>query len=86
VNGGTKLQELPEIKNYALKSAPTGQKGKERYFIPDMLLSKSPIKVSKRQEAPPLRLGAFARVFFYSLKEGKLTSRRQGRTQRKLVK
>jgi hypothetical protein len=29
VNGGTKLQELPEIKNCVRGSAPTGQKGKE---------------------------------------------------------
>jgi hypothetical protein len=64
VNGGTKLQELPEIKNCALESAPNRPKGKERCFIAEMLWSKSPKKVSARREAPlcvlaPLRESSF---------------------------
>jgi hypothetical protein len=66
VNGGTKLQELPEIKNCALETAPNGQKGKERYFIPDMLLSKSPKKVSERRVAPLCVLAPLRESFFFS--------------------
>jgi hypothetical protein len=64
VNGGTKLQELPEIKNCALETAPNSQKGKESYFIPDMLLSKSPKKVSERRVAPLCVLAPLRESFF----------------------
>jgi len=58
VNGGTKLQKLPEIKNYTLEYAPNGQKGKGRNFIVQMLWSKSTKKSRKgAKQWLSLRLG-----------------------------
>jgi len=62
VNGGTKLQELPEIKNYALESAPNGQKGK--VFHSGYAVVEKSYKSLGKTGGSPLRLGAFARVFF----------------------
>jgi hypothetical protein len=59
VKGGTKLQELPEIKNCVRGSAPTGQKGKEEALAKEKKLRLQSREAAKKTIA--LRLGAFER-------------------------
>jgi hypothetical protein len=58
VNGGTKLQELPEIKNCVTGTSSNSLKGKERNFIVQRLWSKSLKNVSKGREACLLQAGS----------------------------